>query len=305
MNTYYQYRNGFLERIEIRPEETGCTAEQVRALIEAMYGAPTSEEDGQISWADPVYSKYITLSSDEQGCLVTVSSYSVGITNVLASYPVRGGQASITDPEDALVWDYLCSILPLEARQKIAEFNLFTDGTSNILAYTSPVQVDGVSDNTRFAISIDYYDVYDENGEKRDWSKLTYTILHEYGHVLLEDETQVDLTKGDSTHDPAAFIEGSFRKGFYDAFWSALGDTGVGDYDANPTHYVSRYGANYFHEDIADTFAVFVLGGQPQGDTVAEEKLRFFWADPDMAALRAAIRQNLGLDWPEGDSPLR
>ena len=305
MNTYYQYRNGFLERIEIRPEETGCTAEQVQTLIEAMYGAPTSREDGQISWADPVYSKYITLSSDEQGCLVTVSSYSVGITNVLASYPVRGGQASITDPEDALVWDYLCSILPLEARQKIAQFNLFTDGTSNILAYTSPVQVDGVSDNTRFSISIDYYDVYDENGEKRDWSKLTYTILHEYGHVLLEDETQVDLTKGTGTHDPAAFIEGSFRKGFYDTFWSALGDTGVGDYEANPTHYVSRYGANYFHEDIADTFAVFVLGGQPQGDTVAEEKLRFFWADPDMAALRAAIRQNLGLDWPEGDSPLR
>lgn len=302
MNTYYQYRNGFLERIEIRPEETGCTAEQVRALIEAMYGAPTSREDGQISWADPVYSKYITLSSDKQGCLVTVSSYSVGITNVLASYPVRGGQASITDPEDALVWDYLCSILPLEARQKIAQFNLFTDGTSNILAYTSPVQVDGVSDNTRFSISIDYYDVYDENGEKRDWSKLTYTILHEYGHVLLEDETQVDLTKGTGTHDPAAFIEGSFRKGFYDTFWSALGDTGVGDYEANPTHYVSRYGANYFHEDIADTFAVFVLGGQPQGDTVAEEKLRFFWADPDMAALRAAIRQNLGLDWPEGGS---
>ena len=305
MNTYYQYRNGFLERIEIRPEETGCTAEQVRARIEAMYGDPTSREDGQISWADPVYSKYITLSSDEEGCLVTVGNYSVGITNVLASYPVRGGQASITDPEDALVWDYLCSILPLEARQKIAQFNLFTDGTSNILAYTSPVQVDGVSDNTRFSISIDYYDVYDENGAKRDWSKLTYTILHEYGHVLLEDETQVDLTKGDSTHDPAAFIEGSFRKGFYDAFWSDLGDTGVGDYDANPTHYVSRYGANYFHEDIADTFAVFVLGGQPQGDTVAEEKLRFFWADPDMVALRAAIRQNLGLDWPEGDSPLR
>ena len=77
------------------------------------------------------------------------------------------------------------------------------------------------------------------------------------------------------------------------------GDTGVGDYEANPTRYVSRYGANYFHEDIADTFAVFVLGDVPQGDTVAEEKLRFFWADPDMTALRTAIRQDLGLDWPE------
>ena len=299
MNTYYQYRNGFLERIQLRPEETGYTAEQVRALIEAMYGAPTSEEDGQVNWADPVYSKYITLSGDEQGCLVTVGSYSVGITNVLSSYPVSGGQASITDPEDALVWDYLCAILPLEYRQKIAQFNLFTDGTSNVLAYTAPMETDGVNDNTRFSISIDYYDVYDENGEKRDWSKLTYTILHEYGHVLLEDETQVDLTRGTSTHDPAAFVEGSFRKGFYDAFWSGLGDTGVGDYEANPTHYVSRYGANYFHEDIADTFAVFVLGGQPQGDTVAEEKLRFFWADPDMVSLRTAIRENLGLEWPE------
>ena len=112
MNTYYQYRNGFLERIEIRPEETGCTAEQVQTLIEAMYGEPTAQEDGQVSWADPVYSKYITLSSDEQGCLVTVGNYSVGITNVLSSYPVRSGQASITDPEDTLVWEYLCSILP-------------------------------------------------------------------------------------------------------------------------------------------------------------------------------------------------
>ena len=73
----------------------------------------------------------------------------------------------------------------------------------------------------------------------------------------------------------------------------------MGDYEANPTHYVSRYGANYFHEDIADTFAVFVLGDAPQGDTVAEEKLRFFWADPDMTALRSAIQQDLGLDWPD------
>ena len=90
----------------------------------------------------------------------------------------------------------------------MAEFNLFTDGTSNVLAYTSPIREEGVTDNTRFSISIDYFDVYDENGEKRDWSKLTYTILHEYGHVLLEDETQVDLTVGRDTHDPAGFCGG-------------------------------------------------------------------------------------------------
>lgn len=286
-----------------RPEAQ--LAQEGVAALESLLrtlGLPT-EENGEASWTDPVYSKYITLSSDGEGCLVTVSSYSVGITNVLASYPVRGGQASISDPEDAAVWDYLCSILPLEARRKIAEFNLFTDGTSNVLAYTAPMEENGVNDNTRFSISIDYYDVYDENGARRDWSKLTYTILHEYGHVLLEDETQVDLTQGGSTHDPENFVEGSFRKRFYDAFWSELGDTGVGDYETDPTRYVSRYGANYFHEDIADTFAVFVLGGAPAGNTVAEEKLRFFWAEPEMVSLRAAIRRNLGLEWPEEGEP--
>lgn len=123
--------------------------------------------------------------------------------------------------------------------------------------------------------------------------------MHEYGHVLLEDETQVDLTVGRDTHDPAGFVEGAFRRSFYDAFWRELGVSGAGDYDRSPTHYVSRYGANYFHEDIADTFAVFVLGGEPGKNTVAEEKLRFFWRDPDMTALRSAVRENLGLEWPE------
>ena len=65
------------------------------------------------------------------------------------------------------MWEYLCTILPLEARQKITQFNLFSDGYSNILAYTSPVEENGVTDNPRFCISIDYYDVYDENGARR------------------------------------------------------------------------------------------------------------------------------------------
>lgn len=300
MNTYYVYRNGYLSNIEIRPEETGYTGEQVNALLRDMYGEPDSARTGRDGiyaegWADEIYSKYITFK-DSDPCVVTVGKYSVGISNVLANYPVQSRQATITDAEDALVWDYICSILPEQARMKIGEFRLFTDGYSNILAYTSPMSnEDQTVDNTRFTICIDYYDVYDENGVPRDWSKLTNTVLHEYGHVLLEDETQVDLSVGTGTHDPNGYIPGSFRKVFYDRFWKDLPASGVGDYNENPTNYVSRYGANYFHEDIADTFAVFVLGGEPEGNTVAEDKLRFFWDDPDMVALRMSIRESIGL----------
>ena len=227
---------------------------------------------------------------------MSVGNYSVGLSNVLATYPVVDSEAEIENPQHKAVWDYLCSILSKEARARIGEFNLYTDGYSNVLAFTSPMhREDGSTDNSSFSISIDYYDVYDENGNPRDWSKLTYTILHEYGHALLEDHTQIDLSVGENTHDPAGFIEGSFRKEFYDKFWKDLGDTAVGDYEKNPTNYVSRYGANYFHEDIADTFAVFVLGGKPTGSTIAEQKLDFFWNDPQMVGLRTEIRANLGL----------
>ena len=301
MNTYYRYRNGFLQDIEIRPSETGYSAAEVRSLITAMYGAPSTSEEGSENWIDEVYSKYITLSDTAEGCTVTVSNYSLGITNMIAEYPVVNGRAQISNAQHAKAWEFLCSILPDDARVKIAEFNLYTDGYSNVLAYTSPAEDEnGEVDNTRFSINIDYYDVYDENGNPRDWSKLTYTILHEYGHVLLEDETQVDLSAGSDTHDPAGFVPGSFRKAFYDRFWKQIDTgTGVNDYEENPTHYVSRYGANYFHEDIADTFAVFVLGAKPEGNTVAEQKLLAFWEDADMVALRQAIRDNMGLDQPQ------
>ena len=89
--------------------------------------------------------------------------------------------------------------------------------------------------------------------------------MHEYGHVLLEDETQVDLTVGSDTHDPAGFVDPARSAiSFYDRVLEAARSHRRRCRCTNrtPTHYVSRYGANYFHEDIADTFAVFVLGAK-------------------------------------------
>lgn len=301
MNTYYIFRNDYLDRIEIKPEETGYTVEELEDLLRKMYGEPSNSyvnDDGVNceSWEDEVYSKYISVEFTTP-CIVTINSYSLGVSNVLGSYTVTDGEATITDEKHSAVWTYLCGILPKEARMKIAKFNLFTDGYSNILAYTATMDnEDGSTDNTKFAINIDYYDVYDENGDKRDWSKLTYTILHEYGHVLLEDDTQIDLSKAEDIHDVNGFIDGSFRKNFYNQFWKNIEDTITNDYEENPTNYVTQYAANYFHEDIADTFAIFVLSDKPQGSTVAEDKVRFFWDYENMTILRSKIRKNLGLE---------
>lgn len=299
MNTYYCYRNGFLDSVEIRPGETGYASPQVSALLRETYGEPgdiATDDSGAVlseSWVDPIYSKYLFLDSASGN--VTVLGFSNGRA-ALASYPVEEGEAVIGDERHAAVWDYLCGILPAEARTRIGEFTLFTDGYSGTLAYTSTItQADGTEDNTRFALYIDYYDVYDEDGGQRDWSRLTSTVLHEYGHVLLENETQIDLAAGEDLHDPAGFVEGSFRQTYYQRFWRYAEDAGHANYVDDPTRYVSQYASDYFHEDLAETFRVFVLGDKPQGDTVAAEKVLFFWEDARMTALRTQIREQLGL----------
>lgn len=300
MNTYYIYRNGYLERVEIKPEETGYTSKEVGILLREMYGEPSSSyvsDEGILSegWEDTIYSKYISFDYINP-CIITINSYSLGVSNVLATYNVVNGEVNIENDEHASVWNYLRAILPKAARSKISEFNLFTDGYSGILAYASTTDNDdGSTNNAKFALNIDYYDVYNENGNKRDWSKLAYTIIHEYGHILLENEEQIDLSVGKDIHDVNGFIENSFRKRYYDAFWKDIGTTGVSDYDAKPNNYVTVYAANYFHEDIADTFAIFVLSNKPQGNTVAEEKIRFFWEDTEMLNLRSQIRENMNL----------
>ncbi len=290
MTTHYIYRNGYLEAVKIYPGGA-YTEEELKALITATHGEALPTEGGW-NWEDQLYGKFIGLTQGE----ITVYPYSLGMSNTLGSYEVKDGEAVITDAQHAKVWELFCSAIPKEHRGKIGEFSLFTDGYSNMLAFASTMGSPEAPDNTRFSITVDYYDVYDENGAERDESKLLYTLIHEYGHVLLENDTQIDLSLSPDLHDPATFVPGSFRQRYYDAFWQDPYESYLGSYWDAPENYVSEYAGNMFHEDIADTFAVFVFGAKPTGDTVAEEKLLFFWAEPDMVTLRAEIRQGLGLE---------
>ncbi len=299
MTSHYIYRNDYLENVKILPGESGYTTQQVCDLISSTYGQPKDSDETNRSWnwEDELYGKYISLDEQDGQPVVQVFSYSLGISNVLATYEVVNGEAQITDPRHAMVWALYCKALPVQHRQKIGQFQLFTDGFSNILAYTATMEKqDGTADNSRFNVTVDYYDALDEFDQPRDQSKLLFTLIHEYGHVLLECDEQIDLTQGEDVHDPASFIAGSFRQRYYETFWQDPYQSYLGSYWDTPENYVSGYAGNMFHEDIAETFAVFVFAEKPTGDSVAQQKLMFFWADDDLVALRADIRAGLELN---------
>ncbi len=298
MTTHYNYRNGYLENIQIYPDKNDYTVAKLQTLISETHGKPCSEneDENKWDWQDELYGKYIILTETNGNIEISVYPYSVGLSNTLASYECAAGETEIDDLQHKKVWDLLCTILPPDHREKIGGFDLFTDGFSNILAYSATMGTSEQPDNSRFTIAVDYYDVYDENGNARDWSKLIYTLVHEYGHVLLENDTQIDTSVEKDIHKPEGFIEGSFRKRYYDEFWRDPYSSFLGSYSKNPNNYVSEYAGSMFHEDIADTFAVFVFTDKPSGNSIAEKKILFFWQDDNMISLRKDIRKGLGLN---------
>ena len=79
----------------------------------------------------------------------------------------------------------------------------------------------------------------------------------------------------------------SYFLAFHDAFWSN-GSAGYA-----PEYFVTEYAAADAAEDIAESFAVFVLNPKPVGDTVREQKVRFFYQYPELTEIRNEMRNGL------------
>ena len=67
-------------------------------------------------------------------------------------------------------------------------------------------------------------------------------------------------------------------------------------YAEHEDDFVSDYAATNVIEDFAESFMVYVIEDAPIGDSVAAEKLRFFEAIPELAAIRDRLRAEFASD---------
>ena len=137
-----------------------------------------------------------------------------------------------------------------------------------------------------------------------DQTQLIATLIHEYGHILTLGLDEVSPADSCSTLelDEGCAFEESMLQAFNQQFWVAYGDAAPepsnqdGDvaydfYLAHEDDFVSDYAATNVVEDIAETFMTFVLEDEPaRTDSVIAQKLDFFWAYPEMVAIRERIR---------------
>jgi hypothetical protein len=249
----------------------------------------------------------------------------------LATYVVSGDSITAPDlppvPEDLEayqqdaslhqeIWAFIVEVVPAEYRTNVAYFMVFTDGPAGTLG-----AVEQTADPEAWMLEMDVQDA-------GDLPALATTLVHEIAHVFTLNTSQVatDLAVFNDPEDDTAYAEGdaacdtyfmfegcstpdSYINQFFARYWGELypgwlelnqeqDETTLENllsdfYGRHPGQFVSSYAVTSPEEDIAESFLYFVLSPPPAGDTIAEEKILFFYEFPELVILRDRMRASL------------
>ncbi len=186
-------------------------------------------------------------------------------------------------------WDLLEAIADPAARSAIVRLVAFeSDGET--LAFAGPVDP---FDNTAFYIAVDAN--ADTSGDE-----FALTVVHEFAHVLTGGPADLDIETSsfecETWHNGyGCAVDGGVIDEWVDEFWAdaaldALPVDGQPDLDGGDRRctldrsFVGAYAASHPEEDLAETFAVYVLGSEVA--PAVDPKLDFFDARPRFAAVR-------------------
>jgi hypothetical protein len=69
-------------------------------------------------------------------------------------------------------------------------------------------------------------------------------------------------------------------------------------YEVHADQFLTEYAATSPEEDIAESLAFFILAEKPELDSIANEKILFFYEYPHLVALRQEILTRLCVEFP-------
>lgn len=238
---------------------------------------------------------------------------------VLGVYRVQNSELNPCDPQwlapmkkskqqEELVlqiWDRVHSLIPEDLLARVTEYAAVTDGEDNTMAYVYPVE----EDLKKWRLTIDYLDFLDAEGQM-SFDLADETLLHEFGHILSLNETQMDAeASGTLQLEEGNLGAKSYLNRFYQRFWrkyeaerevmQADGITEEANFDfylAHDEEFLNDYAATSVAEDFAESFAHFILREQPcSAVSGADEKIIFFYQFSELVKMRTQIQKEVFL----------
>lgn len=203
-----------------------------------------------------------------------------------------------------ILWDDIKKALSDELLADVDSFMVYTDGIDETLAF-----VNYFGDRAeRWYLAVDVQDSYSKQGLAEDFY---FTMIHELGHVITLADEQVDYNEpavyGVYFEEDMSAKEDSYLNQFYHRFWKDIYEDGLlsqlpeNEKDAScfyfrhESEFPTEYGSTILTEDICEAFAYFVLYDKPLGNTIKEQKIRFFYEFEELVKIRKDIRKNLHL----------
>jgi hypothetical protein len=133
------------------------------------------------------------------------------------------------------------------------------------------------------------------------------TIVHELGHILFLNKLQA-VPMSEATGCATYFTgdscaqKGSMLYSYVRQFWNAADiqtadaageeqDNGL--YSKKPRSFVTEYASTNPSEDLAETFAYFVLDEKQPGKTIAEKKINALYSFSDLVKVRDIMRKGI------------
>ncbi|EKE06489.1 MAG: hypothetical protein ACD_18C00347G0014 [uncultured bacterium] len=209
--------------------------------------------------------------------------------------------------EHNFLWNYFYHIFgEIDVTEYIDKFIINTDGVDGSSASMY------LNDDNVWGFYVDPADTL-EKGKFFDLQDFTYTLVHEFGHLLTLNDSQVDYDNYDEyncfTHllSEGCLYDDAYSFVYFEKFWSnglyedwknnvgydAYEEDQTYFYEDHPGVFITEYASTDTDEDIAESFAHFVLTNKPTGKNIAEQKISFFYDYPELVNMRNTIRKNI------------
>ena len=266
-------------------------------------------------------------SSEDEGETIYLVTYRVEGDQIVDPYYEDVPENLKDEQEDTAahqaIWEYYSSIIPSEFRTTLTEFSIMTDGTDNVLAAVAQTY----NDPNTWGLEVDIADT-------SDYYYLTFTLVHEFAHLLTlgPDQVPPSIAIFNNPDDNDIYLEeasacstffpgegcsndDSYINMFYNEFWPDIYDewNEINLEEDEDLYYekldefyykyedqfLTDYSVTHPAEDIAEAFAFFVFAEKPAGDTIAENKILFFYQYPELVQLRSNILLNVCGNFPQ------
>jgi hypothetical protein len=281
----------------LQPDTTSpACMSRLKVLLDEAYD--NGESDEAYSDDAPDYKGpedgYVLVTYKVSGDKISSPDYTKKIPSTYSKYQKD------TD-EHKRIWKVITDVIPPDQRKDLDQFIIFTDGMDN---FTGAVDEGSTPDTWSFQADI---------LDSQNFATLSTTLVHEFGHMVTLSSEQVDYgastCKNYSTSDGCS-IKNSYINTFFISFWSnnykewkkdaKLTEDGEVDedgvyafYEKYPDQFVSDYAATNPSEDLAESWTYFVYSDKPRDDSIASQKILFFYQYPELVQLRQKMLKGL------------